>query len=156
MIERDYSPGTSYPEHEPLTRVTRHETAQTSAYAPQNEPTHDVNRTARGRQTATRSPERRKPMTLEDLLTCGVAVLTSDPVTIPEPSERVRLRKAARLTATNAAVLCGATRRAVEQWERGEWEPTKHVTAYGRLLAYCERTTTTSHRDVNAQGRGLG
>lgn len=54
---------------------------------------------------------------------------------LPEPEERRRLRRAARLNQQQVATAVGVSRETVSAWETGRWEPTGQARAkYLRLL----------------------
>lgn len=58
------------------------------------------------------------------------------PVSLPAPAERVRLRKLFGATQAQLAAAFSVTRKTVSEWERGNWEPQGiHRVRYGQLLA---------------------
>lgn len=55
---------------------------------------------------------------------------------LPEPRERIRLRKLFAVTQTEVAAHIGVTRQMVNRWERGHSEPANvNRTRYAELLA---------------------
>lgn len=57
-------------------------------------------------------------------------------ITLPEPSERMRLRKAFRVSQTKLAEVLKVSRRTIHAWEHGEAEPAdENRERYAELLA---------------------
>jgi transcriptional regulator with XRE-family HTH domain len=68
---------------------------------------------------------------------------------LPEPAERVRLRKLYGATQREVAAHVGVTRQMVNRWERGHSDPTgANRIRYAELLVSWSRTETQISRAV--------
>ena len=78
-----------------------------------------------------------------DAVDALLASVTAD-TPLPPPTERKRLRRAARLTQAQVAGAVGVSRETVSAWESGRWEPAGDArTKYRRLLDGLQPTHNT-------------
>jgi len=72
---------------------------------------------------------------------------------LPEPRERIRLRKLFAVTQTEVAAHIGVTRQMVNRWERGHSEPSGVNRArYAELLASWARSENKIKTEIKKAG----
>lgn len=72
---------------------------------------------------------------------------------LPEPAERIRLRKLFRTTQREIAAHIGVTRQMVNRWERGHSEPSgENRERYAELLAAWARSESQIATEIKNGG----